>query len=82
MQVAGGNENLFDSEAVELIWESAHGVPRIINTICDLSLVYGFSSSAEQITMEIAQEVIDDRSRMGLKAASEPVTSNPSLSFE
>ena len=82
MQVAGGNENLFDSEAVELIWESAHGVPRIINTICDLSLVYGFSSSAEQITMEIAQEVIDDRSRMGLKAASEPVPSNPSPSFE
>ena len=82
MQVAGGNENLFDSEAVELIWESAHGVPRIINTICDLSLVYGFSSSAEQITMEIAQEVIDDRSRMGLKAASEPVPSNPAPSFE
>lgn len=80
MQVAGGNENLFDSEAVELIWESAHGVPRIINTICDLALVYGFSSSAEQITMEIAQEVIDDRSRMGLKAASEPVPSNPSPS--
>ena len=82
MQIAGGNENLFDSEAVELIWESAHGVPRIINTICDLSLVYGFSSSAERITMEIAQEVIDDRSRMGLKAAGEPVPSNPSPSFE
>jgi type II secretory pathway predicted ATPase ExeA len=82
MQVAGGDESLFDSEAVELIWESAHGVPRIINTLCDLSLVYGFSSSAEQITMEIAQEVIDDRSRMGLRAASEPVPSNPSPSFE
>jgi general secretion pathway protein A len=82
MQVAGGDESLFDSEAVELIWESAHGVPRIINTLCDLSLVYGFSSSAEQITMEIAREVIDDRSRMGLRAASEPVPSNPSPSFE
>ena len=82
LKVAGGDENLFSDDAVEVIWEASHGVPRIINTICDLSLVYGFSAGAERIGLEVAQEVLNDRNRMGLQAASEPVTGSQPASFD
>jgi type II secretory pathway predicted ATPase ExeA len=72
LKVAGGREDLFTDDAIEVIWEEAHGVPRIINTLCDLALVYGFSAGVKRIDLDIAQEVLSDRSRMGLTAASEP----------
>jgi type II secretory pathway predicted ATPase ExeA len=72
LSVAGGRADLFTEDAIEAIWEVAHGVPRIINTLCDLALVYGFSAGADRIDLSLAQEVLEDRSRMGLQAASEP----------
>jgi general secretion pathway protein A len=82
LKVAGGDENLFSNEAIEVIWEVAHGVPRIINTLCDLSLVYGFSAGVNQISLDIAEEVLADRSRMGLQAAGEPYTPDHPTSLE
>jgi type II secretory pathway predicted ATPase ExeA len=82
IKVAGGNENLFSDEAIEVIWEVAHGVPRIINTLCDLSLVYGFSAGSNQIGLDIAEEVMADRSRMGLQAAGEPYTPEHSTTLK
>ncbi|HJP05772.1 MAG: AAA family ATPase [Gammaproteobacteria bacterium] len=69
----GGDKNLFSSEAIEKIWQEAHGVPRVINTLCDLALVYGFSASKEFIDGAVADEVLVDRSRMGLQVAPEPL---------
>ena len=69
----GGDKNLFSSEAIEKIWQEAHGEPRVINTLCDLALVYGFSASKEFIDGAVADEVLVDRSRMGLQVAPEPL---------
>ena len=71
LEVAGGRPDLFDSDAVELIWSEAKGIPRVINTLCDLSLVYGFSGSCELIDKSIVEEVLSDRNKMGLKPSEE-----------
>jgi general secretion pathway protein A len=76
LQCAGGNINLFSAEAIEKIWQEAHGVPRVMNTLFDLALVYGFSCSKEFVDGDVADEVLADRSRMGLKAAPEPLISD------
>lgn len=76
LQCAGGNINLFSTEAIEKIWQEAHGVPRVMNTLLDLALVYGFSCSKEFVDGDVADEVLADRSRMGLKPAPEPLISD------
>ena len=79
LSVAGGDPNLFTADAVQMIWTEAKGVPRVMNTLCDLSLVYGFSASRDSIDGDIVGEVLEDRSKMGLQAASEPHQVEPGL---
>ena len=72
LSVAGGDPELFTPDAVRMIWSEAKGVPRIINTLCDLSLVYAFSASLESVDADIVGEVLTDREKMGLQPAAEP----------
>ena len=65
--VAGGNPELFTPAAVELIAEASKGVPRIINTICDMAMVYGFSDKSERIDAALVSSVLSDRKEMGLE---------------
>ena len=73
LQVVGGTPEIFTDKAIELIWEASKGVPRIINTLCDLALVYGYSAERPQITEETANEVLADRSKMSLMPADAPM---------
>jgi len=66
LEVVGGRKELFTDDAVELIWKAAKGVPRIINTLCDLALVYGYSAGRETIDVDTANEVMADRQKMSL----------------
>jgi type II secretory pathway predicted ATPase ExeA len=72
LSVVGGDSELFTPDAVQMIWTEAKGVPRIVNTLCDLSLVYGFSAAKTSIDAEVVGEVLGDRARMGLQPAPEP----------
>jgi general secretion pathway protein A len=74
LETAGGAPDLFSKDAIRKIWQEAHGVPRLINTLCDLSLVYGFSSSSSTIDCDVVDEVLADRKKMGLEAAMEPAS--------
>jgi len=79
ISVVGGNRDLFAPEAVEMIWREAKGIPRIINTLCDLSLVYGYSLSKDRIDQETVSEVLADRNKVLLKPADEPTHDAPGL---
>ncbi len=59
--VAGGNKDLFSVDAVIRIWEQSGGIPRAINTLCDMSLVYGFSNERKTIDEEVVAEMLNDR---------------------
>lgn len=63
---AGGREDLFDAEAIRLVTAASRGVPRLINTFCDLALVYGFAEGRDTITVAEVGAVLEDRRRMGL----------------
>jgi type II secretory pathway predicted ATPase ExeA len=64
--VAGGAGQLFTAEAVERVHECAGGVPRLINTLCDTALVYGFADQRPGIELDIVEQVIQDRAAGGL----------------
>ena len=59
--IAGGDQNLFDIEAVKEIYEASKGVPRLTNTICDTALVYGYAEQAKTIGPSIIKEVVRDK---------------------
>ena len=59
---AGGSSELFSTEGILLIWEHSRGVPRLINVLCDLSLVYGYSARMkDQINIKIIHDVLHDK---------------------
>ena len=65
LRVAGGNPELFDEECYDLIWSSTGGVPRLINLLCDMALVYGYAEQQETIGRHLVEEVIRDK-QLGL----------------
>jgi general secretion pathway protein A len=66
LEVAGATTEIFSAEARHLIAEACSGIPRVINTICDLALVYGFSDQQKVIGVDIVNAVLQDRREMGL----------------
>jgi len=64
--VAGGDENIIDKYAIAVIYYYSAGVPRLINTLCDFSLVFGFSEELQQINIAIMLDVIKGKQEGGI----------------
>ena len=60
LQVAGGTGQEFEPSAISPIFEATQGVPRLVNQLCDLALVYAFSADQKTVTSETVQSVLDD----------------------
>ncbi len=61
LKVAGGDENLFQPDTYPLIWRSTNGIPRLINILCGMALVYGFAEKAKVIDKNIFKLVLADK---------------------
>lgn len=71
LKTAGGQEDLFEDNAIELVYRYSDGIPRIINNLCDMALVYGYSEDESRITLDIVLDVIEDRRVGGLSIREE-----------
>jgi general secretion pathway protein A len=63
LELAGakGNErNIFSKQAIEAIYHLSKGIPRLVNTLCENSLMLGFGLQQKQITPAIVREVAAD----------------------
>jgi general secretion pathway protein A len=60
MQVAGSETKVFSTPAIDLIYRRTGGVPRLVNQLCDLSLVYAFSKGRRNVSVATVQQVLDD----------------------
>lgn len=69
LRTAGGDPRLFEEDALDVIHHASRGVPRVINTICDMALVYGFAANSRRISRETVEEVLRDRLETGLFAS-------------
>jgi len=68
LAVVGGKANLFDNATCATIHFFTGGVPRLINLLCDQTLVYGFSEDRLYVSPETVVEAVLDRARSGLSA--------------
>jgi general secretion pathway protein A len=62
LRIAGAEEDIFDSAALETVHLHSQGIPRKINRLCDLALLVGFAEErrtlqAEQISA-VAEELV------------------------
>ncbi len=62
LKVAGAqNLDLFDTEALDAIYEHSHGIPRLINMLCDAALVYGYADDTKIIGRVLIDTVAQAR---------------------
>jgi general secretion pathway protein A len=66
LAVAGGRPDIFTPDALDLIHDSTGGIPRLVNLVCDTSLVYGFSDQQTIIAADLVEQVVADRASGGL----------------
>ncbi|MGY9045530.1 hypothetical protein P775_06865 [Puniceibacterium antarcticum] len=60
LMVAGAKTEIFTPEACVLIVAATGGVPRLINQLCDLAMVYAFTRDEQKVTAVTVQQVLDD----------------------
>lgn len=58
--VAGAKQSLFTPEATDEIFAYAQGVPRVINMICDLALLFGYADREPEIGRSTIKQAVEN----------------------
>ncbi|TXH36095.1 MAG: DUF2075 domain-containing protein [Rhodospirillaceae bacterium] len=67
LAVAGAQRAIFDSLAMAAVYYFTAGVPRTINSICDMALVYAFAEGQRIINVDTVLTVAMDREKSGVQ---------------
>jgi len=65
LRVAGAQREIFTGDALKKIYQFSKGYPRLINTLCDLAMVTGYSDNLQTIGPKVIQECSRDLSLPG-----------------
>lgn len=65
LRVAGGEHELFTDDACEAVFVHSGGIPRLINLLCDLALVYAYAGQAAVVTGELIEQIVSEREQHG-----------------
>lgn len=68
LKKAGAARNLFTESASRLVHKNTHGVPRLVNQLCDLSMVYAFAKNQKTVTLVTVEQVLSDGAFFGAPA--------------
>jgi general secretion pathway protein A len=79
MCVAGASWRVFPTATCHLMHRATRGVPRLVNVLADLCLVYGFASEARVIEESLLREFLADAKRRNIYAEFETITEGPRL---
>ena len=79
LSVAGAKWRIFPERTCELIHCATRGIPRLVNILCDLCLVYGFSAEQKVIEEPLLRELLAGARRRGLYEQFSPQDDTPKL---
>ncbi len=74
LRIAGTTEEIFLPEAVSLIYKASHGLPRVINSICENALIFAYVDQLRTVSGPLAFAAIQDL-RLGDEV--DPVAQTP-----
>jgi len=66
LAVAHGDDAIFPLDTRRSVHAATRGIPRLINTLCDIGLVYAFADGRRQVSDALMQSVIKDRRAGGI----------------
>jgi len=62
LKIAGANREIIEPDAVPTLYQLTHGIPRLINRLCDLALLIGFAEEQRTLTAAhfeaVSQELV------------------------
>lgn len=61
LKVAGAERDIFTAEACAAIYHYSGGTPRLINLLCDTSLVYGFAEQTKIVDVNLVNDVVREQ---------------------
>lgn len=79
LTLAGAQWRIFPSRTCDLIHYATRGVPRLINILGELCLVYGFSAESRVIDEALLREFLNGAQSRGLYEQFEPLEQGPKL---
>lgn len=69
LRIAGSDgQPIFAPEAMEVIYRYSHGIPRVINVLCEHALINAFADQRKPVTADIIQNVADEFDLTGAEA--------------
>jgi len=72
-QAGGKDEHPFEPKAVSGIAELSNGIPRLINSICDVSLMLAYADGKRRLQLDLVMDALQDlRLPTGAKAKTRP----------
>ncbi len=60
LRIAGTTQKIFLPDAVQAIQQASHGIPRVINLICEHALVDAYADQTQQVSAGVIQAVARD----------------------
>lgn len=57
---AGGKDDIFEPAACDMVHEHSGGIPRVVNQLSDLCMVYAFANGDSKVMTETVKQVLDD----------------------
>lgn len=60
LATAGAVEEIFAASAADMVHAATGGVPRLVNQLCDLALVYAYTKNERRVLRLTVQQVLDD----------------------
>jgi type II secretory pathway predicted ATPase ExeA len=60
LRSVGGHGGEFTDEACRMVYQHTGGVPRLVNQLCDMAMVYAWSKDQKTVTEEILLSVLND----------------------
>lgn len=60
LRIAGASREIFEPEAIRLIFEATGGVPRLVNQLCDLAMVYTFTADLDTVNETTVRQVLNE----------------------
>lgn len=80
LKLAGGTGDEISAYAIKAIFEESEGVPRIINKLCEMALVYAAGSNRKAVSIDTIRDLISDE--LLVKSAPAPdvlILKNPTV---
>jgi len=79
LKVAGSTEKIFLPSASAALFYYSSGVPRLINNLADLALVFAFAADKKEINWKVIVDVVRERTTGGIKRFEGKVSLTPNI---